>query len=105
MPCVDVGALDCEHGCDNAKSCNPLGLEGENFPDKREFSGLDTTCDSDSTNLEQPCLKLDSNESRCFISEMERKDSILEAPPPGKGQIDHALMETPSKVLLLSYLY
>uniref|UniRef100_A0A2N9FA67 Ubiquitin-like protease family profile domain-containing protein n=1 Tax=Fagus sylvatica TaxID=28930 RepID=A0A2N9FA67_FAGSY len=97
MPCVDVGALDCEHRCDNANSCNPLGIEGENFADKREFSGLDTTRDSDSTNLEQSCLKLDSNESRCFISEMERKDSILEAPPPGKGQIDHALMETPSK--------
>ncbi|KAF3971118.1 hypothetical protein CMV_005247 [Castanea mollissima] len=68
-------------------------VEGESFADKREFSGLDATQDSDSISHEQPYLKPDSNGSRCFISELERKDSILEAPTPEKGQIDSALLE------------
>ncbi|KAK9994292.1 hypothetical protein SO802_023995 [Lithocarpus litseifolius] len=95
--CVDIDAIDCKHGCDDANSLKPLGIEGESFADKREFSGLDATQDSDSIRHEQPDLKPDSNGSRCFISELERKDSILEAPTPEKGQIDSALLEAPSK--------
>ncbi|XP_050251174.1 probable ubiquitin-like-specific protease 2B isoform X5 [Quercus robur] len=95
--CVDVDAIDCKHGCDDANSFKPLGIEGESFADKKEFSGLDATQDSDSISHEQPDLKPDSNGSRCFISELERKDSILEAPTPEKGQIDSALLEAPSK--------
>ena len=66
---------------------------------------MDATQDSDSISHEQPDLKPDSNGSRCFISELERQDSILEAPTPEKGQIDSALLEAPSKVLLLSHVY
>ncbi|KAK7845739.1 putative ubiquitin-like-specific protease 2b [Quercus suber] len=95
--CVDVDAIDCKHGCDDANSFKPLGIEGESFADKRDFSGLDATRDSNSIGHEQPDLKPDSNGSRCFISELERKDSILEASTPEKGQIDSALLEAPSK--------
>ena len=66
---------------------------------------MDASQDSDSISHEQPDLKPDSNGSRCFISELERKDSILEAPTPEKGQIDSALLEALSKVLLLSHVY
>ncbi|KAG6705185.1 hypothetical protein I3842_07G168500 [Carya illinoinensis] len=94
--CVDVDASGCDRSCDNAESYNPLHPEEENFAQKEELSVLDTGLHSSSVSQEHPDFTLETNKSRNFPSELERKDSCLEAPPPGKGQIDYDLLKSPS---------
>ncbi|KAG2698746.1 hypothetical protein I3760_07G163300 [Carya illinoinensis] len=94
--CVDVDASGCDRSCENAESYNPLHPEEENFAQKEELSVLDTGLHSSSVSQEHPDFTLETNKSRNFPSELERKDSCLEAPPPGKGQIDYDLLKSPS---------
>lgn len=86
--CVDVDSIGCDRSCDNAESdTTPLGSEGGNFAQKEEFIS-------------------NTNTSRNFPSEPERKDSCLEAPPQGQVQINYDLSKSPSSsVLWLLYLY
>ncbi|XP_062163457.1 probable ubiquitin-like-specific protease 2B isoform X2 [Alnus glutinosa] len=94
IPCVDVDAIDCDRSHENATSHTPLGVEEENFADREEFSGSDAALHSYYVSHEQPHFKLDTNDSRSFPSEPERKDSSLEV-PQGKGPTDYALLKSP----------
>lgn len=104
VPCVDVDATDSDRSCHNADSYTPLGTEGDNFAEKANFSKLDTALHSSYFSHEQPCPKLDTDNSRNLHSELEEKDWSLEAPPPVKDQINYAPLKSPSSVLSLPYM-
>lgn len=97
VPCVDVDAIDSDHGCENANPYTPLAAVGEASPTKEGKSGLETVPHSNSTSHEQHLhIQTDNHETGSFFPELE-----MRASSPGDSQSNCALVESPSSVLSL----
>ncbi|XP_024028801.1 probable ubiquitin-like-specific protease 2B isoform X2 [Morus notabilis] len=95
-PCVDVDAVDCELSCGNATSYVPLDKAEEKIDSGTECFNAAPQLQSSSHEECPEFRPLDNHGSRSFLSEAEKRCSDLEAPSPGKSQLNCDRLDSPS---------
>lgn len=100
-PCVDVDAVDCDLRCGNATSYVPLDKAEEKIDSGTECFNAAPQLQSSSHEECPEFRPLDNHGSRSFLSEAEKRCSDLEAPSPGKIQLNCDRLDSPSNVFSL----
>lgn len=98
---IDVDAVECDLSCGNSTSHTPLDIAEEKRANLEELNDA-TLLAEHSSHKEVSELKSDNQEFQRSLAEKDEKCSSPRAPSCENSHVNHAVLESPSSVSLLS---
>ncbi|KDP41478.1 hypothetical protein JCGZ_15885 [Jatropha curcas] len=95
ITCVDANEIERDNSANNATTCAPLGMAGEDFGSREDNSILDAAFQSESLSRKKdPCSTMDKYEPKSSSTEQEAGVSCHDAQSPGKRQSNGVLADS-----------